>query len=352
MSGNNFAISVNKDGYCFDPLVCSTDSGHLVAWVFAYPKYYSLYVRSYQETEQESTNLGTISKKDQPLFLKRFSHEKYLLAIETETGEIRLLFLNPQGKLVEEKTVKINGGLLHCYHNENRNDLVLFIYNYKSETFEIHIGEDWNTTAITHTQENVFSIPIVIPLAKDNYIIAWVTKDDELSVTVDNTHNPFITTKTIVIKNFNVDYLLGSRIDDNVAVFGGSDSGTVKFYYFSITPHLTSICNRFWKSEDYKNMAFTLAGLDRGFFLFAEDKAKNAKVHMQRFTHLGTFLYPLIKVDSCDECTEIPSLAQGNPSTLLVYLKYYKAHSQVWGKWLNVRRISEIEQLKIDDVEL
>ena len=348
MFGDNFSISANEEEYCFNPLVCSTDSGHLVVWAFGVDsKESTLVACSFRENvNQGLTYLGTIGEKDQLLFLKHFSCEKYVLAIETEIGDTKLLFVNEHGTLVEEKTIKVNGELLYCYRSDY--NVTLFIYNYKQDSFEIHIGEDWDSTNITTCINNVYGIPIVVPFAKDIYIAAWVTRDDELMIASGNIHG---IPKTMTMKNFNVDYLLGSRVDENIAVFGGScsRSGIVTFYYFVAAP-LRSICNRVWESEDYKDKAIILTGLDRGFFLFAEDKT-NVHVRMQRFTHIGTWLYPLLEMDSDDKCTWSPNLAQGNPSTLLVYIKNYEEYSQVWGKWLNIRRISEIEQLKICDVE-
>ena len=87
--------------------------------------------------------------------------------------------------------------------------------------------------------------------------------------------------------------------------------------------------------------------------LLADGPSETA-IRGQRFTHLGSWLYPMLKFDNSDVPTWSPNMAAKSDEGIVVYIKDYtdtdNPHSEIWGSWINVGAIPELESLSIDDL--
>ena len=345
MSGTSFSVNANKSDYCYSPLVCATDQGHLVVWAYGVESKNgsTLWVRTFRgkETTMAAVEVSTLADNDHILFLRRFNKDLYLLAVETTNGT-NMYFLDENAVVHDNQLYKNMDTLIHCH--ESGEHIVLFTYN--NDKSVLNIGtvqfpqEDWSKDYTLHdTFADVYGIPQVFTKG-DQYIAGWLTRTDKLYV-VANGH---MTT----LKSYDVDYLMAAEVDKDTIVYSGYDSQnqTLRLDFFRFDG--THICSRYWKSTEYKGLYPNLVTLNRGFMLLAD--APDHSVCGQRFTHLGSWLYPMHELTP-NEQTWSPVLARGAEHTLLVYIRDYTDHSQVWGKWLDVGEIPELDNLSLTDLE-
>lgn len=351
MSVTPFPISHNTTQLCFTPLTCATDLGHLVAWGFGTENGATdVMVKVCSNTVLGVINkIATIEHCDSLLFLRRFNTDSYMLAVENETGSL-VYILDSNGRLL--KTLEFSEWIV-CYCCQSGEQLTVFGYNYNENRLDICAVNPDDTTdyELLNTYTTVYGFPEIF--ITGNYFIAgWITADDELQIIHDSIQNISQEPFEVTIDNFNVDYLIATQVSATLFAFGGYNQRTevLRFDYVRADDsHCELLCSKYWKTNDYKKLTFKCAALDNGFMLLADGPGQES-VLAQRFTHLGTFLYPLVKLTSDELPTWDANLSQGTESTLVVYLKDYGDHSEVWGKWLNVGTLPEIEHMCIEDL--
>ncbi|KKL91309.1 hypothetical protein LCGC14_1895970 [marine sediment metagenome] len=351
MSGTNFSISATESDFCFQPLTCATSKGHLVVWGTGIDANQSVWVRSFIGRKAScAIKISTINEKDNIIFFRRFHRELCVLAIETNDG-YKLYFLNDNGDVCDSQIYTTKDILVHCY--QNNQDTIIFVYNHDNNTMSVQtvfVDKSWDNAQTTHHYDNVYGIPHVFIFEDDNYTAGWITCDDKLTVVSNCVYSKDIATETIVA-SYDIDYLIAACLCPDLVVYGGyyTRNKVLRLDYFRVSD-LKLVCSRYWKSDEYKDMSFSMASLNRGFMLLA-DGPSPTQACGQRFTHLGSWLYPMMSFDSSDIPTWSPDLAQGNEETLLVYIKYHEDYSEVWGKWLDIGIIPELENLTLADVE-
>nr|QBK87183.1 MAG: hypothetical protein LCMAC201_00850 [Marseillevirus LCMAC201] len=373
MSGTNFAITT-EPSFCYQPFTCATYKGHLVVW----SDDQTLWVKSFiGRTGNYAAEISTMDESDNIIFFHRFSKEEYIVAVETVCG-YNLYFLNDNGNLCNQHSYTTNDTLVYCYQNDQ--STILFIHNFDDNTMLVQtIPKEsqacWNNGITTHFYKNVYGIPKVFVFENDNYTAGWITYDDQLTVVTNCVYNtldaslrsakvpkptsgskpassasPAGAQPHITIDSYDVDYLSAACLGPDLIVYGGYDTPTnvLRLDYFCVN-NFELLCSRYWKSDEYKGSSFSMASLLRGFMLLAD--GPDTQIRGQRFTHLGSWLYPMMDLDSGSTFTWSPDLAQGNEETLLVYIKDYGEHSEIWGKWLDISDIPELENLTLADVE-
>jgi len=342
MSGPIFRVSHNKSDFCHSPITCATRTGHLVAWVSGVDSDSILLASAYTDKKSGPTvEVCKLADTDSILFLRHLYENMYVLAIETENGTN--VYILDEHAAVHASHVYNNTDLLvHCHATETT--ITLFTYNHTDDTMSVgSIPEYWNSEEYTLHKKyaGVGGVPQVF-VKGDQYLAGWVTDSDELQVVTSN--NSMVT-----LESYDVDYLMGAEVDEDLVVFCGYNhlNNVLRLDFFNFDgEHLTS---RYWKSKEYKNKHFSLATLKRGFMLLA-DGPNDIRVCGQRFTHLGSWLYPMLNFVDAEEPTWSPALSCGEDQTLLVYIRDYDDHSEVWGKWLDIGLIPELDQLTLADL--
>ena len=103
MAGQHFPISTNKSEFCFRPMTCATETGHLVIWAHGVGgDKSSLWccLCTGKEAIQDAIKIGELSNNDGVLFLRRFRDKMYLLAIESVKSTI-IYFLDDHGNVCD-----------------------------------------------------------------------------------------------------------------------------------------------------------------------------------------------------------------------------------------------------------
>lgn len=350
MTETTFSISTNKDEYCYDPMVCATNKGHLVVWAHSVETEQStLWACTFDGRKPaNAVKICVLEDQESILFLRRFSKNTFVLAVETLRGTT-VYFMDENANVTDTQMYNSTDMVAYCCPTDE--GVVLFTYNHEDSTMVVSRAnaQDWNTDQVVmYTYRDVCGIPHVF-VDGLYYIAGWITTNDTLCVasgTITTGGDGQITT----LEPYDVDYLIAAVSDTNTVVYGGYDNNTntirLDFFRISDGEHIYS---RYWKSNEYTGLQFSMASLNRGFMLLA-DGSKCDHVCGQRFTHIGSWLYPMRQLESSDEPNWSPSLARGAKETLLVYINDYDDYSQVWGKWLNVGDIPELEDITLENV--
>lgn len=349
MSGVNFCLSTVEKDHCYQPLVCETNKGHLVVWGYGVEKSKSeFWVTAFEGKFQGiNTKLADVDDTTSLVFLKRFNHNSYVLLTETKSG-FEAYILDDNGTIVCKHVINTEYVLIDVYGN--RDFTTLFLYNYRNMEASVATvpnGSPWVEMIIHHTYKDVWSFPVVFHDKKNYYNIAYVDNSDHLQIVSASVLDPIEGTP-ITINNYYVDYLLGARISDNCFVVGG-------YYKNDKTMRLDYVCgtkiyNRYLRCNDYENHAFSFVSLNQGFMLLAEG-GKNTIIRGQRFTHLGTPLYQMFPLAGKLIQTHSPTMAQGENYTLITYIKDYGTFSQVWGKWVDINILPELENMTFEEIQ-
>lgn len=347
MSGTTFSISSNETEYCYDPIVCATNNGHMVTWAYGVDIDQStLWAQVFNGRKAaKPVKLMSLNDQETVLFLRRFDQHTFALAVETLKGTT-IYLLDEYANITDTQMYNSTDMLVYCYPTDE--GVVLFTYNHEKNTLVVGRVDprDWNKGyTVMHTYNGVCSIPYVF--IQDLYYIAgWITSNNALYV-ANGTVSIGGDGQSTTLDKYNVNYLIATVSDNNTVVYGGysSNDKTLRLDFFNISEG-KYITSKYWKSNEYSSLQFSMASLNRGFMLLA-DGAECEHVCGQRFTHIGSWLYPTMQLEDGNEPTWSPSLARSSQETLLVYISDYDDHSQVWGKWLPVSDIQEIENLSL-----
>lgn len=339
-----FQISTNDKEFCYKPLVCATDRGYLVVWAHGVEQQSIAWLQRFENNQAvgKPTSLGALDEDDRLSFFKKHGDDEYVLLIE-KLGSFTAIFFDGSGEVVRQRTVETEEVLVDCYSDNGRD--VLFLYDYSRSVFSVGIANDindWDDLKIANIYYDVWGIPIVFNMDKSNYAAAWITHSNNLSFVTNNLHYDLLRHTTIE-KDYNVDYLVGTKIADDWIVLGGAvvDSRRrptyiVRFDYCQVAGGvLKNIVKKQVVSEDYYKSTIGMVGNNAGLLLYT-DSANEDQVSLQQFTKWATYLYPLIPVDATtkDE-TWNPSAATFNDTTLVVYVKTNGEFSTVWGMTVN-----------------
>lgn len=353
MQKSNFQISKNRTDYCFNPLTCPTDNGHLVVWGYGVDTEPTLWGSVFVNKKLiKKVEIGLLKQTDNILYFRKFSNELYVVAIETINGT-NLYFFNENIETVitQQLSKKFYYELLHLYQKDN--DIYLFNYDYNEQTLYLSVVKNdkiWDEAQIIQCYTNVCSLP-TIQIFTNKFVIGWINDDDTLKIISSNLTIDLLPAE-LEMDNYNVDYLCSAKADKDLIVFGGYNNESNKFrldFYRITDSSFTFICSKYRKSDEYTNLSFSLESLHKGFVILA-DGPKNKGVYIQRFTHIGSWLYPLMNVCKSNEECWSPSLSENINSTLIVYVKHYdEGFSNICGRWIETGPIPELDNLSLED---
>lgn len=344
---DSFPISANAGECCFNPLVCSTPQGHIVVWGCGGDTSNALYARIVtKNASYDPVKIGSITNTDHLLFLRNYE-KAYILAVEGSTGTT-VYFLDDNASVMSTHNYRNSDVLVHCCPELGTDNTILFTFSYKHHNLYITSvpNSDWNENGTVHsTFKNVWDLPQVFTNGS-RFTAGWLNGKHELQVINSN-----ITEKqgqVTTLSPYEIDYIMSTTVDNDTVVYGGYNNATseLRLDFFS-TIDGKHMCSRFWKSKEYKGLCFTMEPLNNGFMLLGEGENETT-IFGQRFTHLGSWLYPLRDLFESEEPSWSPALSRGD-RTLLVYVKEFKAFSEVWGTWLNVGEIPELNDLSLSD---
>lgn len=348
----DFRIDSNEN-FCFNCLTCATKDSHIVAWMeddgSDKSNIYSKVI-SENSINQTINNLGTTGEDNYLLFLRPYCRmsDLYALAIENSKGTV-IYLLNNKGEKIDEKEIFTQEILIACFNNTDH--MVLFLYNYDTSRLIVRTISSDCSIIDRHSYDKLHTIPNVIVLDNFRYMLAWIDRDDNICYSMNNIYSNELN-KVRKIPNFSVQYLFGGQIDKNTIVYGGYDQikKTLHLHYIDFDNLNFSLVRSFhWKSDDYFGKSIYLSPLDKGFLIMTDDPFNN--VCYQRFTHIGSWLYPLIEIKSEQHCCD-PSSSSSQTSTLLVYTKDFDNSTHIYGKWLNIGKIPEIDDIVLSDLNL
>lgn len=330
-----FKISDNTSEFCYEPFVCSIKDNYIVSWVQNFNDDFSkVYVKNINNGIKYV--LTTVSDKDKVLFFKRYSDDSLMLAID-KNGKNVCYILKLSGELVYEQVLLNNDLLLDAHKNLDKNVNVFFYYSYENKKLTV---SDINN----YTINNVYSLPQIIRYNDTSFCLGWLNEDNELVISILNN-------KTLLnqykICPYYVDYLIGTIVKENTLMFGGYNNSEkqLEFNYFDIkNDELIRLNSNYLKNEIYNNKNFFLKSLkSNGFMLMSEEE--NGSVKFQRFTHLGSWLYSLVPVNTKYNSWS-PYLDNNDENALMVYIKDLEdGHTQIWGSTIKVNKIPEIEHV-------
>lgn len=187
-----------------------------------------------------------------------------------------------------------------------------------------------------------YECPEMIHTATGNTVLYWLDSEDSLHI--------YCNDYTLTIDNFNVKYLVGcsvDKVDGTFVIAGLVDRSTLRMEFFSITDDKTVnfVCSRFYKSQELAECSeITLYSLTtKGFMLVASDTTDSI-VMCQRFTHLGSWLYPLVTVDN--NYSWNPTVASNDSECMITYLN----DDTVVASFIKIDNIPELDNLHISDI--
>jgi len=352
-----FPISKNRKGFCFNPLTCPTPEGHIVVWCNSTDDEFEesfLWASVYKKSElDKKVKIGNLKYNDNMLFFLKFSDELYVISVETENGT-NLYFINDELDLTitQHLSNKLYYEIINCW----KNDETVYLLNYNFEEQVLYLcsisdGTTWDNGKVVQYYNDICTIPYV-HVFKDKLIIGWTDENNTLKVLGVNLNGKTLPVQ-LEIDDYNVNYVCSAIADDNLVVFGGCDgrTNTLRLDFFRSTDtEFSHVASKYWKSDEYKGLSFTMTSLNRGFMLLA-DGPEQKGVYAQRFTHIGSWLYPLTNILEPTNSCWSPSLSHSTDTTLLVYVKDYsdtdEPFSSIWGKYVKVGNIPELDDFTL-----
>lgn len=285
--------------------------------------------------EQSPTffNLGELDYYESILSLKEYSSGMYALIIESKNTS-RIILFDSTGTINRVINYPHNNIVIRCY--QAGNNAVLFCYDSTDRQFLIQATDlEWENEMTTiNTYYDVEGIPEVFIDASDNYTCAWLNHN-----IISNTKTLYIVRNNVfanqpdntrVIHNFNVEYLISSRVDDDWIVFGGYDdiSEMMRFEFCSYDTDGIVLYDRYVKSMDYDSHTYSLEALDSGFILLGDGPERNS-VCAQRWNHLATPVYPVLDLEESDLPSWNPTALQIGETIVVGYLQDYDDYDEL-----------------------
>lgn len=326
--------------YCFKPLLSEDNNKLVLLWGHTNEDNKStLRMKQLDSIANSNTEQGieiyTLKQGEDLMYFEQVESGIYKYVIETPTG-CNIVYINNLGEELKSSTVSTDSIPVPIskspYYQSLLPDCCEFWYNYNQETLTM------NDLCF----KKVFSIPLVIK-TKRGYVYAWLSRDDYLHVNYYDGK----TVSELVSCYFPVEYLIGSQIDADLIVIGGysCEDDTLKLNYYRVPiemdpkTSIEKIDAQYWRSNDYHGKYFTIAPLRKGFMLLAE--GPESPIMIQRFTHLGTWLYPLRRpIKGCGHSWS--PVMSGD----MLYFEQVK-DCQIWACQLNIDEIPEISNMSL-----
>ena len=344
----SFSISESHTSSSYRPFVARGEKGYLVVWSRDLPQdnRAELVAIHYQDrVAQKEYVIAQLDECDEPHFLSPIGGNRFVVGIEGNASS-RIIVLNGFGEVISNHYLPQKGLLLNVFAVEN---VVYFFMldNSIVNVYRTNLGaENWSNAECMVAHTNVYSIPQVFRF-ETGYMVSWLNENEEIAYvfnTIFNIDNKIVN-ESLVLMEFDVDYLLTTQVGSDVVSFSGYSCH--ERLYRSVfarwsNNELVVVSDRYWKAHDYKERSFYVAPLRNGFLLMC-DGPEASQVAIQRFTRANTFLNYLMPVDNEPEPTSCPEFAQGDQDGLLVYVKDFGDHSEIFGKWISVGPIPELD---------
>lgn len=279
-------------------------------------------------------DLGSLDYYESLISIKEYSQGTFALIIESQTTS-RIILIDMVGTIVKIIKYPYKNIVVRCY--QSGNNVVLFCYDNVESKFFIQVTDlEWESEmTVVNTYYNVQSIPEVFIDSNDNYICAWLNHN-----IIQNTKTLYVKHNNVfvgrndlsrVIPNFNVEYLISSRVDDEWIVFGGFDdvNEMMRFEFCSESNGELILYDRYVKNAEYDSHTYRIDPLDTGFILLGDGPERNT-ICGQRWNHLATPVYPTIDLTECYEIpTWSPTAVQIHDQIIIAYLKDFDSHDEI-----------------------
>lgn len=348
----SFCISESNKSNSYRPFVAQGGSGYVVIWTQEsssenVTELVSIYYDENKVAHKEHF-ITHLQESDEPHFFSAISGNRYVLAIEQNIGT-KIVVLNSEGEMISNHFLPEKGLLLNLFTVEN----VIYFFMLAQSTVNIYrtsVGEEnWSKAELMITHQNIYTIPHVTRF-ETGYLISWLNENEEIAYifnTIYNTDNK-IGGNTQILFEFDVDYLLTASVGAGIISFSGvsaRDRIYRSVYVKWQNDEFVKISDRYWKSPDYKDRSFYVAPLKNGFLLMTDGGSDSSQVYIQRFTRANTFLNYLNQVDQEPMAeTSCPEFVQGDGNCgLLVYVKQCGEYSEIFGKWISIGPIPELD---------
>jgi len=329
-----FLISERQDSdeWCFKPLIAKNNNKTIVTWCYRSDKGSFLMMKSMENASNPEITTTRLEEDDEPMFLHFNTDTTFTICIETKNG-YKYLNVNEIGEILSMQ--EYIGSDIPILPQYQISTTVLsnyeFLYNYKLETCRLLKDNE-----CIFTFKNVSSIPVIIYI-NNGFLVSYLNRNSQQFVnyySIGTSENI-----SLAIEELIVEYLVGCQIDSTTCVLGGYSikENTLKLNYYRITDNtLLKIDSYYWRSTDNKIHGLSLSPLNKGFLLLSESVGQPIKI--QRFTHLGTWLYPPRSFDN-----SLDSWGATISNDFICYLK----DGEVWGHTLITSDIPEIDHLRL-----
>lgn len=304
------------------------------------------------DKQSTSFSLGEMDYYENLLSLEKYSDDTFCLIVGSEDTS-RIILLDATGDVKRVINYPQNNIVIRCY--QSGNNVVIFCYDSNELQFLIQATDlEWENELTTiNTYYGVKGIPEVFVDSSDNYTCAWL--DHQIinnTKTLNIVHNNVFVGEadvTRVIPNFNVEYLISSRVDDDWIVFGGYDNTIelMRFEFCSTDATGLVLYDRYVKSAEYDSHTYCLAGLDSGFMLMGDGPERNV-VCGQRWNHLATPVYPILDLEESDLPSWNPTALQIGDTIVVGYLLDYDNFDEIHVGTMTIGE--EIKNIDIWDI--
>lgn len=348
----SFCISESRNSNSYRPFVARGEKGYLVVWSRGVEEEDTaeLVAVHYQDkVAQKEHTIARLDNWDEPHYLTPISNNRFVMAIEEQSGT-RIIVLDGVGEPIGNHYLPQKGLLLNLFTLEN---IVYFfmldrtaVNVYRTETG----AENWSNAELMLTHHQIYSIPHVMQF-ETGYLVSWLNENEEVAYifnTIYNLDNK-ISANAQILCPFELDYLLTTSVGGGMVGFSGYSAHDRMYRSMFVRwdcskNELVKVSDRYWKAVDYKDRAFYVAPLKNGFLLMT-DGPQESQVAIQRFTRANTFLTYLTPVDTDMEATSSPEFAQCGEEGdgLLVYVKSFSDRSEIFGKWISIGPIPELD---------
>jgi hypothetical protein len=342
LNAKSIAISNNEQNFCFNPMTVAIGEFNVVCWCYGNNEYTDLYISVFYNKQLQVTKLLLKLTGDITLTsMVKYTEDSVGIFVTGETQCVYIVDINRTQIINTFYPEDNNDDILHvCVDRENQYTY-LSCYDYENDMLNIHQYNEDNVIQNTYILD-VDSCPQI--LVEDNRIvIGYINNDQSLVVSyleLDNLEEGF--NRNLYINNYDIDYLCMCRYDNNKIVFGGLNSRSNIIRLDMVDINTDTIVSKYIKSNEYKGLEIQFNRLgDKGFMITA-DCEKQENIFIQRFTHIGSWLYSMTRI-SDNGTLWSPSFSSDNHS-LIVYIKDYDSHSCVEGKWVQIGEIPELDQ--------
>ena len=287
-----FLISSDENDFCFQPLVCPTTGGFLVAWAEGVDHMTNIWVRQVgNDRTNHRANLIASLDRCNPIFLRPCGHDMYMLTIDM-SRKSRVYILDGCGRVLD--TIAWTGDeILTCWFDDETLYFATFNDSRQELTIYKTAGIDLNNSQFVTSFNGVYTVPQVMPV-NGNFFACWTDSTDNIVFTTGKSNQYTINNQ------IEIDYLFAARASDTKIMICGFDprNDCLKLYIISVdsTGHPDVDDTLFWKTDNYHKMNLTCGELNNGFMLLA-DGPEPIKASFQRFTNAGSWLYLMKEID-------------------------------------------------------